>query len=160
MMVDNVLCHLGRLGPAGRNLTSKVADLKRSPHSVLKLNPKLVFGNGDHLFDDSSVSETQLCALMSSILNDRTLVALPIGIAAYMLPGSRDLVLLDGKKLAPKLKQTLDDQSRYRPSLIEELRLLGLGDIALREVTKLALSIGIGLSISDNAILTSQRCRN
>ncbi len=152
VIIDNALCHLGKLGSVRRTLFSIAGDLKRSPGPFITKVPELVFGKNGHLFEGSSVSETQLCSLMSSVLNNRILIALPIRIGIYMLPGSRNLVLLDGTKLAPKLKETLDDESRYRPGLIPEFRRLRLGAIAMRDITKLALSVGIGLSVSDDSI--------
>ena len=152
VMIDDSVCHIGKLGHIRRTLASIATDLKRSPRPFVTLVPKVVFGKNTNLFEGSSVPETRLCSLMSSVLNNRILIALPIRIGVYMVPGSRHLVLLDGTKLAPKLKETLDNESCYHPGMIPEFRRLRLGTIAMRDITKLALSVGIGLSVSDSAI--------
>ncbi len=157
VVIDNALCHIGNIRKIRDLLKSRGTELLTSSESIAVIEDGRIVKIRETALEGTRFSEPRICFLLSKILNDKRIVDLPQKIAVVVMVGARNILILDGSKLAPKLKATSDEMFRFHPNSLQEIRELRLGDETLREITKLCLSVGLQLSVSDADIITNSQ---
>jgi hypothetical protein len=153
--IDNTLCHIGNIENIRRVLISQAKALSKSSDSILIVEAEQVFERNVPAFQSQNHSELKTCSILTRGFNDRKIVALPEHIAVLVMAGTRNVLVLNGDMLAPRIKKTCDEMFRFHPNLIPEIQSLDLGEETLREITKMSLSVGIGLVVPDRDIITN-----
>jgi hypothetical protein len=136
-------------------LISQAKALSKSSDSILIVEAEQVFERNVPAFQSQNHSELKTCSILTRGFNDRKIVALPEHIAVLVMAGTRNVLVLNGDMLAPRIKKTCDEMFRFHPNLIPEIQSLDLGEETLREITKMSLSVGIGLVVPDRDIITN-----
>ncbi len=155
VVVDGIQCHFGNIEKVREALISAASAIVQSGALVSILTFKQVFRERSWVFDHTGYSEIRMCFLLSQAFNTKKVLQLPDYTGVIVLPGTRDVVVIDASKLIPRLKESCDSNFRFRPNSIQELRILNLGADTLCEVTKLAFRTRL-LSISDAEIVTEE----
>src|SRR6266496_6330148 len=155
VVVDSVSCHFGNLEKVREALISAAKATVESGVLASILPSIQVFREDPGVFEHSEYSEPRICFLLSQAFNLKKLLQLPEYTGVIVLPGTRDVIVIDASKLIPRLKDSYDSSFRFRPNSIKELRTLKLGEDTLREVTKLAFRTRL-LSVSDQEIVTEE----
>jgi hypothetical protein len=155
VIIDSTLCHIGNLENIRRALISRAKALAESSGSILIIQAEQVFEPNIPAFESQIHSELKTCSILTRGFNGNKIIALPEHIAVLVMAGTGNILVLDGSKLAPRIKKTSDEMFRFHPNLIPEIQALDLGEETLRQITKMSLSAGLGLVVPDGDIITS-----
>jgi len=145
LVVDDRICHIGSLGGVQRKL-EKVLE-KCSSQLINKISGIEIGLIPRSIESHQTISSEGICRILTLVLNNEQLMKSKYQFSFYVLPVTFDIIAFQAFPLAEKIGETKDQLERVYPGKIDEIQRLGLGPLAIKEITRLVYLHGFGYKL-------------